>query len=303
MPTRRPMAPADIRRQVVVEELDLASDGRLAIVARRSVRGDRYVSHLYAVPLEDRRVAKPRQLTSGLVRDGRPRLSPTLAAWRSFAPIRPTTTPIASIVVLDLRRGRQRTLAARGHGSVGEIAWSPDGRRLAFTAEVDPPRFLVGPVPALGGRRPRKRQAGVAVGTVAARPPHHPRRLALGRLGPCRPMVAPVRRRGSHGRTPTPGHGGRLGRGRHRLGAGRANGRLHRRPRRDARTRDHDRRSGRSRSTHPEAPGRSAAFGPGAGRLRGPPVVFTGRPLAGRDRRPRGRPPRRRQPGAAARAV
>ena len=31
-----------------------------------------------------------------------------------------------------------------GHGAVGEIAWSPDGRRLAFTAEVDPPRFITG---------------------------------------------------------------------------------------------------------------------------------------------------------------
>jgi dipeptidyl aminopeptidase/acylaminoacyl peptidase len=156
------MAPADIRRQVVVEELDLASDGGLAIVARRSVRGDRYVTHLYAVPLEDRRVAKPRQLTSGLVRDGRPRLSPD-ARTVAFVRVDPTDDEaIAAIVVLDLRRGRQRTLAARGHGSVGEIAWSPDGRRLAFTAEVDPPRFLVGPVPALGERRPRKRQAGVA---------------------------------------------------------------------------------------------------------------------------------------------
>src|SRR5262249_52912531 len=32
--------------------------------------------------------------------------------------------------------------------SAGEIAWSPDGARLALTIEVDPPRFLVGPRPA-----------------------------------------------------------------------------------------------------------------------------------------------------------
>jgi hypothetical protein len=33
------MTPADIRRQVVVEELDLALDGRFAVVARRASRG------------------------------------------------------------------------------------------------------------------------------------------------------------------------------------------------------------------------------------------------------------------------
>jgi dipeptidyl aminopeptidase/acylaminoacyl peptidase len=66
---------------------------------------------------------------------------------------------VASIVVLDLRTGRHRTLPARGHGSVGEIAWSPDGLRLAFTAEVDPPRFLVGTVPRVGARPARRRGA------------------------------------------------------------------------------------------------------------------------------------------------
>ncbi len=156
MPTRRPMTPEDIRRQVVVEELDLSADGRLAIVARRSVRSNRYVAHLYAIPLGERRVSKPRQLTSGLVRDGRPRLSPD---GRRVAFVRTDSTDddaIASIVVLDLRGGRQSTLATRGHGSVGEVAWSPDGRRLAFTAEADPPRFLVGRVPPVGAARRRK---------------------------------------------------------------------------------------------------------------------------------------------------
>jgi Periplasmic component of the Tol biopolymer transport system len=140
------MTPADIRRQVVVEELDLSMDGRLAVVARRSVRGDRYVAHLHAIPLTDRPVAKPRQLTSGLVRDGRPRLSPD-GRMAAFVRSDPTDDDaVASIVTLDLRRGGLRVLPARGHGSVGEIAWSPDGRRLAFTAEVDPPRFLVGQI-------------------------------------------------------------------------------------------------------------------------------------------------------------
>ena len=36
MADRRPLEPADIRRQVFVEELDLSADGRLAIVVRRA---------------------------------------------------------------------------------------------------------------------------------------------------------------------------------------------------------------------------------------------------------------------------
>ncbi len=70
------MTPEDIRRQVVVEELDLSTDGRLAVVARRSVRGNRYVTHLHSIPLDRGRLGRSRQLTSGVVRDARPRLSP-----------------------------------------------------------------------------------------------------------------------------------------------------------------------------------------------------------------------------------
>ena len=70
------MTPIDIRRQVVVEELDLSLDGRLAVVARRLVRGLRYVTHLHAIPLDGGRLGRARRLTSGLVRDGSPRISP-----------------------------------------------------------------------------------------------------------------------------------------------------------------------------------------------------------------------------------
>ena len=156
------MLPADIRRQVVVEELDLSADGRLAVVARRAIRGNRYVSHLYAIDLGGRRVAMPRRLTSGLVRDGKPRLAPDggRVAFVRADPV--DDDAVAALVILDLRSGRLRALAGRGHGSVAEVAWSPDGLRLAFSAEVDPPRFLVGPVPPVGRRRSRKRGAKAA---------------------------------------------------------------------------------------------------------------------------------------------
>ena len=153
------MTPADIRRQVVVEELDLSRDGRLAIVARRSVRGNRYVRQLHAVPLDGRRVGRPRQLTSGIVRDARPRLSPD-GSQLAFVRTDPTNDDDPStIVVLPMRGGELRFLRHRGHGSVSEVAWSPDGRQLAFTADVDPPRFLVGKVPPVDASRRKRAKA------------------------------------------------------------------------------------------------------------------------------------------------
>ena len=62
-----------IRSQVVLEEHDVAPDGRFAVVVRRFVERDRYRSHLWLVPLHGR--GRPIQLTSGGVRDTSPRIS------------------------------------------------------------------------------------------------------------------------------------------------------------------------------------------------------------------------------------
>ena len=158
MPTRRPMRPEDIRRIAVVEELDLSIDGRTAVVVRRTIAGNRYVSHLFAVDLSSARaVPRPGQLTRGKTRDTKPRLCPdghTLAFIRSD----PTDDDsVAAAWILDLRRPDRAHPARIGkHGSVGDVAWSPDGRRLAFTAEVDPPRFIHGRVRPISRRGPAK---------------------------------------------------------------------------------------------------------------------------------------------------
>ncbi len=144
---RRPFTPEDIRRQVVVEEHDLSRDGSVAVVSRRSVRGNRYVRHLWAVPLGGRVRGGTRRLTSGSVKDGWPRLSPD---GRRVAFIRTYPSgrhPEVVIGIVSVDGGRVRELPAGDHGEIGSLEWSPDGTRLAYTAEVDPPRFLVGDVP------------------------------------------------------------------------------------------------------------------------------------------------------------
>ena len=141
---------------MVVEELDLSTDGRLAVVVRRLIRGDRYLSHLHAIPLDAGRVGRARQLTSGVVRDVRPRLSPDGSRVAFVRSDPANEDEPSSIVLLELATGKQQVLRHRGYGAVGEVAWSPDGHRLAFTAEVDPPRFLVGKVPPVDAARRRR---------------------------------------------------------------------------------------------------------------------------------------------------
>lgn len=151
------MRPDDIRRIVVVEELDVDHDGTVAVVVRRIVRRGEYEGHLHAVDL--RRRSAPRRLTSGRVRDTWPRVSPdgrSVAFVRSW--VDDEDRPSA-LCVVPLAGGRVRELAPVGRrpgfGSIGELAWSPDGLRLAFTAEVDPPRSIVGDAPPVGARTRR----------------------------------------------------------------------------------------------------------------------------------------------------
>ena len=146
------MTPRDIRQQVVVEELDLSRDGATAVVVRRTIRGIRYHGHLLAVPLDGPggAIGRARALTTGVVRDTRPRISPDgrTVVYVHSDPADDEAPAVLRAIAID--GGRVRTFRSGAHGGVGEIAWSPDGSRLAYTAEVDPPRSLVGPVAKVG---------------------------------------------------------------------------------------------------------------------------------------------------------
>jgi dipeptidyl aminopeptidase/acylaminoacyl peptidase len=152
-----PMRPVDINRVVVVEEIDVDHGGSSAVVVRRVVRRGEYESHLFRVDLVSR--PAPEQLTAGRVRDTRPRVSPDgthVAFVRSW--VDDEKRPNA-LCVVAIRGGRIRTLAPSGttpgFGSIGEVTWSHDGSQLAFTAEVDPPRSIVGDRPPIGSKAAR----------------------------------------------------------------------------------------------------------------------------------------------------
>ena len=203
MPSQRPFVPEDIRRQAILEEHDVATDGRLAVIGRRTVRRNQYEAHLWVVPLPDGRSTRARRLTFGAVRDRWPRISPD---GRLVACIRHPDgpDPVTSIQLIGIENGRARRLRRGTHGDIAELAWSPDGTRLAYTAEVDPPRFLVGPRLPVGTKPRRTQDTPLArrivrtdwrfdgVGhvdrwahlfVVDARPGAHPRQVTAGDWG------------------------------------------------------------------------------------------------------------------------
>ena len=152
-----------IRAQVVLEEHDVARDGRFAVVVRRFVNGNRYRSHLWLIPLAGK--GRPIQLTSGGVRDSWPRIAPDGSAVAFRRTVEASRLhdvndrsgedeSIARLRVLPLDRdgrpGKPWSIRTPRERAVGEIAWSPDASRLALTMDVDPPRFLVGPAPRKG---------------------------------------------------------------------------------------------------------------------------------------------------------
>ena len=140
---RASISPARLlRRQVVLEEHEPLPGGGGAVVVRRFVHAETYRSHLHLVDFGPSRGAVP--LTAGAVRDASPRVSPDgrrLAFLRAFPeePDRPT-----AVMVGSLDGGEPWLLWAPEHG-VTELAWSPDGSRLAFVAGGAAARSIIGP--------------------------------------------------------------------------------------------------------------------------------------------------------------
>ncbi|MGM0386126.1 MAG: TolB family protein, partial [Actinomycetota bacterium] len=119
---------------VTTSRPSLTPDGRHAVVAtsRPSFATDADTGQLWLVDTAG--AVSPRRLTRGTA-DGAPQVSPDGAL---IAFLRRDGKGRGQLAVMDARGGEPRVLTDAPLG-VGQVAWSPDGRRLAFTARIPAP--------------------------------------------------------------------------------------------------------------------------------------------------------------------
>jgi len=127
------MRPTDIQTLIGVGRPAIAATGAFAVFAtsRPDLAADRAVGQLWRVDVPD---GSPRRITRG-VADRAPRLSPddsTIAFLRSDEKGR------AQIFVVAAQGGEPVQVTDQP-GGVTDLAWSPDGSRLGFTARVPEP--------------------------------------------------------------------------------------------------------------------------------------------------------------------
>ncbi|MDF2919543.1 S9 family peptidase [Microbacterium sp. NPDC086615] len=127
------MRPVDIETLISVGRPTLSSDGGFVVFAtsRPDLAADRGVGQLWRVELPD---GRPRRLTRG-VADRSPRLSPDDS---TIAFLRADDRGRAQVFVVAATGGEPVQVTDQA-GGVTDLAWSPDGGRLAFAARVPEP--------------------------------------------------------------------------------------------------------------------------------------------------------------------
>jgi len=127
------MRPVDIETLISVGRPTLSSDGGFAVFAtsRPDLAADRGVGQLWRVELPE---GRPRRLTRG-VSDRSPRLSPDDS---TIAFLRADDRGRAQVFVVAATGGEPVQVTDQA-GGVTDLAWSPDGGRLAFAARVPEP--------------------------------------------------------------------------------------------------------------------------------------------------------------------
>ena len=129
------MQPADLAKVLNVADPAVAPDGTsvAVVVSRVDLDANRTCSAIWSVPVDG---SPPRRLTTGDDADAQPRWSPDgrlLAFTRTAKKGERSET---SLLVLPVDGPGEPATIAAGPESIGSIAWSPDGTRLAWCARV-----------------------------------------------------------------------------------------------------------------------------------------------------------------------
>ena len=133
---RRAFRAADLLKQVMIQELDVAPDGSFVVYSRRTIEDGKYRRRLWRVGFEG---GREQQLTTADASDGRPRVSPDGRALLFLSDRSGRAQPW----VMPLEGGEPRQLA-EFEGDVRSADWSPDGRRVLVLAPSGVDRFIVG---------------------------------------------------------------------------------------------------------------------------------------------------------------
>jgi dipeptidyl aminopeptidase/acylaminoacyl peptidase len=130
------MRPEDVYALTSCGDPRLSPDGRLVayVVGRIDKDENAYRSAIWLAPVDGSE--EPRQLTSGVRRDGSPRWSPD-GRWLAFVSNRDgeEDKAKAQLYVMPTNGGDPRRLTD-GDESVESIAWSPESSRIAFARRV-----------------------------------------------------------------------------------------------------------------------------------------------------------------------
>lgn len=131
-PARRKVEIDDLYRFRLIADPQVSPDGKTAAYVQIRLRKKQndYASNIWLVPTDGS--GEPTRFTGSSKRDMSPRWSPTgddlaFLSTRSGKP---------QIWIINTRGGEARQLTSGKYG-VGELAWSPDGKWIAFTMQVD----------------------------------------------------------------------------------------------------------------------------------------------------------------------